>query len=69
MTFTEAINKFVSLHKSNPAISRIGISRSADGRDAISVYVTDRSLLNDLPLEFEGFPIIISIVNPQTPTS
>jgi hypothetical protein len=46
----------------HPAVAGLAHGLTADGRDALVIYVTEQSATASLPDELEGYPVIIQVV-------
>ena len=45
-----------------PAVTGVAHGLTADGHDALVIYVTDHSATASLPAELDGYPVIIQVV-------
>jgi hypothetical protein len=57
-TLERARESFMNL----PAVAGLAHGLTADGRDALVIYITDQSATASLPDELEGYPVIIQVV-------
>lgn len=55
----EPLRRFKGIYGALPGVEGTGIGMTRDGREAISVWVSDARVGEKIPEEFEGYPVIV----------